>query len=206
MSTRSLNSSRQLPHIRMSGLPAKKLGFNIWQWYRDEIGGVGGVATYQDVGIGCKKSNVGISKHFNRVWTRNIWLKCIWASICLPLSSGVNVAMVCIGLVCSCLEGNAMEMHSGGDLRGFRGFMHWLHEILFATYAVGNQDLLWSWNWNFYAIGNHKSLSLRFEIKIQRNAHCMSWGCQAPGEWVLGCSAATSGADGTSCSEGQPVK
>ena len=29
MSTRSLNSSRQLPHIRMSGLPAKKLDVDI---------------------------------------------------------------------------------------------------------------------------------------------------------------------------------
>ena len=58
----------------------------------------------------------------------------------MPLSSGVNVAMVCIGLVCSCLEGNAMEMHSGGDLRGFRGFMHWLHEILFAMlWEIGHE-------------------------------------------------------------------
>ena len=163
MSTRSLNSSRQLPHIRMSGLPAKKLGFNIWQWYRDEIGGVGGVATYQDVGIGCKKSNVGISKHFNRVWTRNIWLKCIWfKSMSLNLFALEQQRQCCNGLHWFAA---AMEML----WRGFEGFqrVYALASWNFICYAVGNQDLLWSWNWNFYAIGNHKNLSLRFEIQIK---------------------------------------
>ena len=55
MSTRSLNSSRQLPHIRMSGLPAKKLDVDI-----SHISDVN-FSIYQ-VKSALKKSNVNVFK------------------------------------------------------------------------------------------------------------------------------------------------